>query len=142
MSFSEQVKPLWEKSTLTLAQLADRCSISESSASRYMNGKVVPPADVAESILHVLAENAHLNVPSHEVHKHDHDEPCLTVKQVQSIYLAQIATMQTIYSGRITDLRKDKGYLYMTILALFAFIVYIFVDAMNGGWGLIRYPMA
>lgn len=141
MSFSEQVKPLWEKSPLTLAQLAERCSISESSASRYMNGKVVPPADVAETILHVLAENTHLKIPGHDEHEHGH-EPCLTVKQVQNIYLAQIATIQTIYSGRITDLRKDKGYLYATILALFAFIVYLFVDAMNGGWGLVRYPMA
>ena len=58
MAFYEQVKPLWDKSKLTLAQVAEICNISESSASRYLNGKVNPPADVAEKILDILGGSA------------------------------------------------------------------------------------
>lgn len=56
MTFSERAKPLKEKSGLTLNEIASSCNISESMVSRYINGSVIPPEDVARKILEILGE--------------------------------------------------------------------------------------
>ena len=54
MTFSERAKPLKNKGNLTLKQIAEACNISESMASRYISGAVVPPEDVARKMLEIL----------------------------------------------------------------------------------------
>ena len=115
MPFSEEIRTKFKDSKMTLAQLADLCDISESSASRYVNGKVSPPADVAEKILEVLKENT--------------PEKPAEPKQLHEVYEAQIA-----------DLKKDKKCLFIALMVLTAVLVYFFLDAMHG-WGLIRYTL-
>ena len=102
MPFCERVKPLWDKSDMTLAQLADLCNISESSASRYLNGKISPPADIAEKILEVLGEAP----PA----KGDSDMQ-ITIQNIREIYEAQIASMKADHTSRIEDLRRDKTWM-------------------------------
>ena len=143
MPFVSQVKPLWDKSGLTLAQLADLCNISESSASRYLSGKVIPPADTAEKILEVLGAPPQAG---------GEKEMQTTVQHIREIYEAQIGTlrehhasqiaaMQADHASRVEDLRRDKLWMFRAIIVLFVVMLYICVDAMHGNWGLFQYPV-
>lgn len=143
MPFVSKVKPLWDKSELTLAQLADLCNISESSVSRYLSGKVNPPADIAEKILVALGA-PHPAEGDNEMQS--------TVQHIREIYERQIATMrehhasqiaamQADHASRVDDLRRDKIWMFRAIIVLFVVMLYICVDAMHGNWGLFQYPV-
>ena len=132
MSFFEQVKPLWDKSELTLAHLAEICNISESSASRYLNGKVNPPADVAEKILILLGGPAPVN---------GGDDMQTVVREIREIYEAEISLLRADHAEQISALNKDKKYLAIFAVVLFAVIIYLFIDGLHGGWGLFQYPL-
>lgn len=132
MAFSERVKPLWDKSELTLAQLAELCNISESSASRYLNGKVNPPADIAEKILEVLGGASPVE---------GEKEMQSVVQHVREIYEAQIASMQADHISRVEDLRRDKTWMFRAIIVLFGVIIYLCIDGLHGNWGLFQYPV-
>lgn len=157
MPFLTKVKPLWDRSTLTLAELAERCNISESSASRYLNGKIVPPADVAERMLEVLSADI-VTAPESEERPQAAVPPVLQIWEVykeeilvlQANHAEHIASLQASHAGhvaaikehyiaQIADLRRDKIALYITMLVLFALLVYFILDGMHGNWGLIRY---
>lgn len=133
MAFYEQVKPLWDKSQLTLAQLADLCSISESSASRYLNGKVNPPADIAEKILNTLGG---------PVAAEGDEDMQAVIQQIREIYTEQILALKEEHGSRVADLRRDKRWMAIFIIMLFVVIVYLCIDAMHGGWGLFQYSAA
>ena len=160
MPFLTQVKPLWDRSTLTLAELAEKCNISESSASRYLNGKIVPPADIAERILEVLgadivtppasAEKPQAAVPPvppvlqiWEVYKDEINDlkqyHAHHIETLQANHANHIAAIKENYTGQIADLKRDKTSLYITMLVLFCLLVYVIFDALHGGWGIIRY---
>lgn len=170
MPFIAKVKPLWDRSTLTLAELAEQCHISESSASRYLNGKSSPPADVAERILEVLS--ADIVAPDTA-----NDKPATTVPpvlQIWEVYKDEIVTLQENHTRHIThlqeghvrhmehlqanhahhietlqanharqlsDLKRDKAYLFCTVLCLMALLIYFIFDGLHGDWGFIRYAM-
>lgn len=156
MPFLKQVTPLWEKSPLTLAELAALCSISESSASRYLNGKVSPPADIAERILEVLgADKVSPPAPEEkqqaappapqicEVYKDQIATMQAThashISTLQSTHSAHIAALQSNYLSQISDLKRDKTLLFYTLFVLFLMLVYFILDGLHGDWGLIRY---
>ena len=135
MAFYEQVKPLWDKSEMTLAQLAELCNISESSASRYLNGKINPPADTAERILSALGGAV---APTE---KKGDQEMQIVVQHIREIYEAQIAIMQSNHASRVEELRKDKLWLAGFIFVLFCVIVYLCLDGLHGNWGFFQYPV-
>ena len=147
MPFLTKVKPLWDRSTLTLAELAEQCNISESSASRYLNGKIMPPADIADRILEVLSANI-VTTPTPEEKPQAVIPPAL---QIWEVYKDEIDTLQANhanyvtaikenYSAQIADLKRDKTFLYFTMLVLFCLLIYFIFDGLHGGWGIIRYP--
>ena len=160
MPFLTKVKPLWDRSSLTLAELAERCNISESSASRYLSGKIVPPADVADLILEILG--AEIVTTSTSEEKPQAAVPPVTpVLQIWEVYKAEIDTLQvnhahyveTIqanhashmaaikenYMNQIADLRREKRALYLTTLIMFSLLIYFILDSLHGNWGIIRY---
>jgi transcriptional regulator with XRE-family HTH domain len=143
MPFYAKAKPLWDKSPLTLVQLANLCGISESSASRYLSGKVNPPADIADAILTALGG---------DVPERKEEEPKVSLQHIREIYEAQIAAqqaehqrrvdhLQAVHDKHVAALQRDKRWLFCTVLVLFAAMVYLFADALHGGWGLIQYPI-
>ena len=132
MPFSDRVKPLWDKSDLTLQQLAELCNISESSASRYLNGKVNPPADIAEKMLELLGG------ASPAEGEKDMQMP---LQHIREIYEAQIASMKADYANHISDLRRDKTWMFRAIIVMFGVIVYLCIDGLHGNWGLFQYPV-
>ena len=143
MPFASQVKPLWDKSELTLDQLAELCNISASSASRYINGKVNPPADIAEKILVVLGgavpvegEKEMQTIVQHIREIYDRQ-----IAAMQEHHAAQIASMQADHDSRVADLRRDKAWMFRAIIVMFGVIVYLFLDATHGGWGIFQYPV-
>ena len=160
MPFLTQVKPLWDRSTLTLAELAELCNISESSASRYLSGRIVPPADIAERILQVLGKDITSSALPEEkpqavapptlqiwdVYKDEinilqanHSEH---IAVLQTNHAAHMAAIQSNYAAQIADLKRDKVYLFATVLVMFVLLVYFILDGLHGNWGIIRYAMA
>lgn len=160
MPFLTKVKPLWDRSTLTLAELAERCNISESSASRYLNGKIVPPADIAERILEVLGADIVIP-PAPEDKPQAAVSPVPPALQIWEVYKDEInvlkehhahhietiltshanhmAAIKENYAEQIADLKRDKTSLYITMLVLFCLLVYFILDGLHGNWGIIRY---
>lgn len=132
MAFYEQVKPLWSKSNMTLAQLAELCNISESSASRYLNGKVNPPADVAEKILTVLGG------PDTETGGQGMQT---AMQEIREIYEAHITRLQAEHASQVLELRRDKLILFVALMIAFCVIIYLCIDALHGNWGFFRYTM-
>ena len=130
MPFREQIRPLWEQSELTLAQIAEICNTSESSMSRYLNGKVVPPVDLAEKIIAVLGGE---NVTK------GGQEMQTMVQHIREIYEAQIANLEEIHNRHIAELHRDKVCLFTALMVMFVAVVYLCIDGLHGGWGLFQY---
>ncbi len=159
MPFLTQVKPLWDRSTLTLAELAAQCNISESSASRYLNGKISPPADVAERILQVLGgdiiaaakpeEKPAAAVPPvlqiWEVYKDQivtlQANHANHIEHLKESHKHHIDTLQVYHASQLADLKRDKALLFVTVIALLALLIYFIFDGFHGDWGFIRYAM-
>ena len=139
---------------------ASQCNISESSASRYLNGKISPPADVAERILEVLGADI-VTTPAPEEKHQPAVPPVLQIWEVykdeidilqathanhiatiQSNHANHMAAMQSNYLGQISDLKRDKTFLYFTLLIMFCLLVYFILDGLHGDWGLIRYALS
>lgn len=154
---------MWDHSPMSLADLAERCNISESSASRYLNGRIVPPADIAERILQVLSADivataapedkpntAQAAVPPvlqiWEVYKEEIDilqaNHANHITILQSNHAEQITLLQTNHANQISDLKRDKALLFSTVLVLFGMLVYFILDGVHGNWGIIRYTMS
>ena len=148
MPFLTKVKPLWDRSTLTLAELAEKCNISESSASRYLNGKIVPPADIAERILEVLGADI-VTTPTPEEKPQAAIPPVLQIWEVykeeidilQAHHANHIAEIKGRYTDQIADLKRDKRHLHFTVLILFCLLVYLMIDGFSGNWGIFQYPV-
>lgn len=148
MPFLKQVTPLWERSPLTLAELAEMCGISESSASRYINGKVSPPADIAEKILQVLGGAAEPAETSKEVQiaqtsmtMHIREIYQAQIATLQENHNSQITTLQAHYKSQIADLKRDKLILGIIAAVLGGVLLYFVLDSLHGDWGLVRYAL-
>ena len=123
MTFSERAKPLKDKSSLTLAEIAEECNISESMVSRYINGKIVPPADIAEKMLELLGGA----VPEQ---KQESDDMGVVIDRISAMYENQIKVLQ-----------REKYVLAGLVIVLFIVILYICIDALHGNWGFFQYPV-
>lgn len=144
MPFLTKVKPLWDRSTLTLAELAEKCNISESSASRYLNGKIVPPADIADRILEVLGADI-VTAPTAEEKPQAVIPPALQIWEVykdeidilQANHANHIAAIKENYTAQIADLKRDKTYLLISTIVLACAVVYCIIDGLHINWGII-----
>lgn len=123
MTFSERAKPLKDKSSLTLAEIAEECNISESMVSRYINGKIVPPADIAEKMLELLGGAA-------PEQKQESDDMGVVIDRISAMYENQIKVLQ-----------REKYVLAGLVIVLFIVILYICIDALHGNWGFFQYPV-
>ena len=132
MPFREQIKPLWEQSEMTLAQIAEVCNTSESSMSRYLNGKVTPPVDIAEKIIAVLG--------GENVSKGGQEMQTM-IQHVRDIYEKQIANMEADHARQVASLQKDKAWLFGALILMFLLCLYLCADGVHGGWGFFQYPV-
>ena len=130
MPFREQIKPLWDQSEMTLAQVAEICGTSESSMSRYLSGKITPPADIAEKIIAVLG--------GENVTKGGQEMQAM-VQHIRDIYEKQIANLEADHARYVAGLQKDKAWLFGALIFMFAVIVYLCVDGLHSDWGLFQH---
>lgn len=133
MTFSERAKPLKEKSRLTLNEIASACNISESMVSRYINGSVIPPEDIARKILSLLGDPE--QTPKSQ-NQPTHGSPTM----VREIYEDRIRDLwKTVdeMKAQIRHERKEKWVAFglLTLVILFVFIL-LYLDFTNGkiGW--------
>lgn len=123
MTFSERAKPLKDKSSMTLAEIAEECNISESMVSRYINGKIVPPADIAEKMLELLGGAT-------QEQKQESDDMGIVIDRISAMYENQIKVLQ-----------REKYFLAGLVIVLFIVILYLCIDALHGNWGFFQYPV-
>lgn len=137
MTFSDQAKQLKEKSNMTLHDIAEACNISESTASRYISGAIVPQEDMARKMLEALGGG---------------DAP-VKIEGEEDVQTA-LAMIREVYEARINDLNltiKDlkerikheraERWVIMAVLLLViaAFFTMIFIDLANGNIGWFRH---
>lgn len=136
MTFSERAKPLKDKSGMKLNKIAAACNISESMASRYINGSVIPPEDVARKMLEFLGE---------EVDKTTEEETDMQTA---------LAMLREVYEARIEDIFKNisdlkeqinhekrEKWIFFVLLAIVVVFVFalFYVDLSNGSVGWFRH---
>ena len=129
MTFSERAKPLKEKSRLTLSDIASACNISESMVSRYINGSVVPPEDIARKILAFLEEGAQSN-------KEGGEDMQAALAVVREIYEERIKDLWKSVSDLKEQIRHEKRekwifFALLTLVVVFVFALF-YVDLSNG----------
>lgn len=133
MTFSEKIKPLWDKSDMTLEELAAQCNISASTASRYINGKIIPQTDVAEKMLTLLGAQS---VPFDSDEVEEREDMRLAMDRISKLYDERIHDlMETLKRERI------EKWIFFVLLALvvgFVFLLF-YVDITNGMVGWYRY---
>lgn len=136
MTFSERAKPLKEKSRLTLSDIASACNISESMVSRYINGSVVPPEDIARKILAFLEEGAQSN-------KEGGEDMQAALAVVREIYEERIKDLWKNVSDLKEQIRHEKRekwifFALLTLVVIFVFALF-YVDLSNGNVGWFRH---
>ncbi len=136
MTFSERAKPLKDKSVMKLNEIAAACNISESMASRYINGSVIPPEDVARKMLEFLGA-----------------ETDKTTEEETDMQTA-LAMLREVYEARIEDIFKNisdlkeqinhekrEKWIFFVLLAVVVVFVFalFYVDLSNGSVGWFRH---
>ena len=138
MTFSERVKPLKDRSRLTLKDIAVACKISESMVSRYINGSIVPPEDIARNIIELLEKACSMNEKAEE-----NNDMHVALSVVREIYEERINDLR----ANIVDLKeevhtekKEKWifFLLFAIIIVFVFAL-LFFDIINGSVGWFRH---
>lgn len=135
MTFSERAKPLKEKSKLTLNEISMACNISESMVSRYINGQIVPPEDIARKMLELLGGAVSADEESEDM------QAALTM--IREIYEARIADMRNSIMDLKEQIRVEKRekWIFFILLALTVFFIFalFYVDLSNGNVGWFRW---
>ena len=136
MTFSERAKPLKDKSGMKLNEIAAACNISKSMASRYINGSVIPPEDVARKMLEFLGA-----------------ETDKTTEEETDMQTA-LAMLREVYEARIEDIFKNisdlkeqinhekrEKWIFFVLLAVVVVFVFalFYVDLSNGSVGWFRH---
>lgn len=136
MTFSERAKPLKDKSGMKLNEIAAACNIPESMASRYINGSVIPPEDVARKMLEFLGA-----------------ETDKTTEEESDMQTA-LAMLREVYEARIEDIFKNisdlkeqinhekrEKWIFFVLLAVVVVFVFalFYVDLSNGSVGWFRH---
>ena len=91
--------------------------------SRYINGKIVPPADIAEKMLELLGGAA-------PERKQESDDMGIVIDRISAMYENQIKVLQ-----------REKYFLAGLVIVLFIVILYLCIDALHGNWGFFQYPV-
>ena len=133
MPFATAAKALKDKSKITLKQVAAEVGVSESMMSRYLNGVNIPPQDVAEKILDVLARAA----AEAKINPDD---------SAENTQMA-IAALRQIYENHLADLKsrlaqeRTEKWILGGILAFVIALVFIVlaIDLLNGNIGWFRH---
>ena len=134
MTFSERAKPLKDKSKLTLSEIAVACNISESMVSRYINGQIVPPEDIARKILEFLGDS------TQEKEKEDMQAALIMIKEVYESRIDDLHASILDLKNQIHIEKKEK-WLFFTLLVIVVIFVFalFYVDLTNGNIGWFRH---
>lgn len=132
MTFSERAKPLKDKSGVTLSEIASACNISESMASRYINGSVIPPEDVARNMLAFLGEER-----SEET---DMQAALTMLREVYEARIEDIFKNVADLKAQISHEKREK-WIFFVLLAIVVVFVFalLYVDLSNGNVGWFRH---
>lgn len=134
MTFSERAKPLKNQGNITLREIAEACNISESMASRYINGSVIPPDDIAQKILVLLG--AQMDDAGQEDMIGGDAKMQTAINLIREIYEGRISDLKTSLEKEIREKRFFAFFLAGVVAAIFLLLI---IDLLNGGFGWFRY---
>lgn len=144
MPFSEKAKVLKVKGNFTLQELAVVANVSESTMSRYINGQVAPPADIAAKVLAHMGYVDEIEEIENRILADKEDKDMITViETIERLYGERIKE----FNARIEELtahlnyeRNQKRLIFLIMLAALAFIIiFMAVDILNGNVGWFRH---
>lgn len=134
MTFASRAKALKDKSKITLAEIAAACNISESMASRYINGQNIPPEDIARKMLEVLNAAVPTDRSEQEINS--------ALRALRSAYEERIDDMRVNIADMKEHLKAEKKEKWSFFILLAMIIIFIFaltcIDITNGNIGWFR----
>lgn len=139
MPFAEKIKPLWEATSLTLEDIAKECNISASMVSRYINGKVVPQADIAEKMLLLLGGE----VPAAIKNGEDGETMQTALNMIRDVYEGRLEDMRAEIKDlkeRVIHEKREKWIFTCLLMVVITFVfLFLYLDITNGTVGWFRH---
>lgn len=134
MTFSERAKPLKDKGKITLSEIAAACNISESMASRYINGQNIPPEDIARKMLDLLSAAAS---------EYRSESESAEAHVLRVAYEARLADKREIIDDLKAQVRSEKKEKWFFVACLVVAVCFVFlllyIDITNGDVGWFRH---
>lgn len=135
MPFANRAKKLKNQSGVTLHQLSEAVNVSESTLSRYLNGSIIPPEDVAHRIMEFLQAEAAESAIENAT-QGDMEDMQNALESIKTIYESRITDLWKI----IDDLKQSRRVLAIALTAAIIFIFALFtIDLLNPDMGWFRY---
>lgn len=132
MPFANRAKKLKNQSGVTLRQLSEAVNVSESTLSRYLNGSIIPPEDIAHRIMEFLQAEAAESAIEHAT-QGDMEDMHSALESIKTIYESRITDLWKI----IDDLKRSRRVLSIALTVTIIFIFVLFsIDLLNpnAGW--------
>lgn len=132
MPFANRAKKLKNQSGVTLRQLSEAVNVSESTLSRYLNGSIIPPEDIAHRIMEFLQAEAAESAIEHAT-QGDMEDMHSALESIKTIYESRITDLWKI----IDDLKQSRRALSIALTVAIIFIFVLFtIDLLNpnAGW--------
>lgn len=131
MLYESARKALNAQHDITQKEMAEACGVSESTISRYLSGRVTPPADIAEKMAALLQGD-----PSESAAPEDPPPP--RAEDPSRIHTDE--ELLKIYMWIIDRQQKEKRHLFACLeLLVVVLFVLIFIDIFNGNVGWLRH---
>lgn len=144
MQFAERAKALKEKGNFTLQELAIVANVAESTMSRYINGVIEPPPDLAVKVLaHMGYQNDIEEIERRVVTESEETSMRIALETMDRLYTARIKD----FTDRILELTnhlnyeryQKKVFLIIMLCAVSFIILFMAVDILNGNVGWFRH---
>ena len=131
MLYESARKALNAQHDIPQKEMAEACGVSESTISRYLSGRVTPPADIAEKMAALLQGD-----PSESAAPEDPPPP----RAEDPLRIHADEELLKIYMWIIERQQKEKRHLFACLeLLVVVLFVLIFIDIFNGNVGWLRH---
>ena len=128
--FCAVARRLKSQSDITIRELAETCYTSESTMSRYLSGRVVPPPDVAQRVIQALRSARYEDGPDTDGSS---DDARLFFARLESVYEQRISGIRAAIEY---ERRQKRAYhaVMMIVLCLIVGVMTLDVLISTIGW--------
>lgn len=131
--FCAVARRLKSQSDITIRELADICYTSESTMSRYLSGRVVPPPDVAQRVIQALRSARYEDDPDTDGSS---DDARLFFARLESVYEQRISGIRAAIEY---ERRQKRAYHAVMMIVLCLIVGVMTLDVLIGTIGWFRH---